>query len=246
LKPILSVRDLARRLKTSVERLRQIADEIARDFQSHYRFWSEKNKKTGKIRHYRIPKPELKEIQRRIKNNVLGQFELHDSAHGGIRGRSPHSNASKHLGQAWVITMDVKSFFPNVRHYIVYRLFRHELGCGNEVAYLLTRLTTLQGQLPQGAPTSTAIANLLLTKAVDVPVSRRALEIGAEYTRFVDDFSFSGHDPRTLINDAARALSRKRLPIWRKTTKFQPKPKLKIMPRSKRQEVTGLIVNSRT
>ena len=244
MKPILSVRDLARRLHTSVERLRETAAEIDRGMQSHYTFWSEQNEKTGKIRHYRVPKPELKGIQRNIKNAVLGPLELSDSAHGGVRGRSTHTNASQHLGQPWVVTTDVRSFFPNVKHYIVYRMFRHEFGFGKEVASLLARLTTLHAELPQGAPTSTIIANLLMAKAVDAPVSQRARELGAANTRFVDDFCFSGNDPRSLINDTARALSRKRLPIWRKTTKFQAKPKLKIMPRSRRQEVTGLVVNS--
>ena len=115
-----------------------------------------------------------------------------------------------------------------MRHYIVYRLFQSELGCGRDVARLLTRLTTLDAGLPQGAPSSNAIANLLLTDVVDKPVSFVATKMNVEATRFVDDFTFSGNEPRPLINATAKALSRRRLSIWRKNGKFQPTPKLKI------------------
>jgi hypothetical protein len=70
--------------------------------------------------------------------------------------------------------------------------------------------------------------------------------MGATNTRFIDDFAFSGSDPASLINDAARALSRRRLPVWRRTTKLQGKPKLKIMWGSQPQQVTGLNVNAQS
>jgi hypothetical protein len=229
-----------------VERLREICAELDQGMRKHYIYWVERNEKTGKDRHYRTPKPELKPLQRRIKSVILDPIKVSESAHGGVRNRSTHSNARAHIGHKFVVTMDVKSFFPSVRHYVVYRLFRHELGFGTEVAAVLTRLTTLHAQLPQGAPTSTSIANLLLSRAVDAQVSEAARGLGATNTRYVDDFCFSGDDPKPLINEAARALSLRRLPVWRKSTKFQAKPKLKIMPRSRRQEVTGLTVNAQS
>jgi RNA-directed DNA polymerase len=241
---ILSTRDFARRLGRKPERLRQIAAEIDENWELHYRFWSEVNSRTGKVRHFRDPRSELKEIQSKIKDLILSRIELSEAAHGGVRGKSPASNASLHLGRACVVTMDVKSFYPNVRHYVVYQMFRKELQFGREVAWLLTRLTTLRSELPQGAPTSTAVANILLTSAVDLPISRRARQRDIANTRFVDDIAFSGTNPTSLINDTARALSRRRLPVWRKNTKDPAKSKLKIMPRSQRQEVTGLVVNS--
>ena len=247
MRPILSVRDLARRLGTSVQRLREIARELDGGMGLHYTFWSEQDEKTGKVRHFRNPRPELKKIQKRIKAAVLDPLGASDSAHGGIRGRSPYTNASMHLGQPCVVTMDVRSFFPNTRHYVVYRLFRNELGFGTEVASLLTRLTTLHAELPQGAPTSTGIGNLLLASAVDELVSAQARRVGAANTRFVDDFAFSGGaDPASLINRTARALSTRRLVVWRRSTKHQGRPKLRIMPRCKRQLVTGLTVNARS
>ncbi len=85
---------------------------------------------------------------------VLDEFEVTEAVHGSVRGRSPASNASQHLGQSCVVTLDVKDFFTSVRYYIVYRMIRHELGMGRDVARLLTRLTTFRSYLPQGAPTS--------------------------------------------------------------------------------------------
>jgi RNA-directed DNA polymerase len=242
MQPILSVRDLSFRLGTPADRLREIADDI----ESHYKIRPLVDKKKQKVRMLRVPDYELKKIQRGIKNNILGPIALGDEVHGGVRGRSPRSNATQHLGQPCVVNLDVRDFFPNVRHYMILRMFRRDLGFGRDVARLLTRLTTLNGQLPQGAPTSTAIANVLLALPVDDPISVEGKRSRVSYTRFVDDITLSGSDPRPLINVVGRMLSRRRLPIHRKKAKWGSKPKLKITSRSKPQEVTGLIVNSRT
>jgi RNA-directed DNA polymerase len=137
-RPILSVNDFARRLGTPIDRLRQIADEV----DAHYRIFSKIDEKKQKVRLFREPSPELKEIQRRLKR-LLARAGVSPVAHGGVRGRSPRSNASQHLGQPCVVNVDVRDFFPNVRHYIVYRLLRQELRLGRDVARLLTRLVTL-------------------------------------------------------------------------------------------------------
>jgi hypothetical protein len=189
-----------------------------------------------------IPGPDLKLIQRRINSNILAKVPLARTVYGGVRGGSPRKNAGEHSNQRCVINMDVKEFFPNVRHYMVFRMFRNELGFGRDVASLLTRLTTYRSYLPQGAPTSTAVANLLLAAPVDVPLSAEAERSGLRYSRFVDDIAISGRNPRSLINIIARLLSRRRLPIHR--NRANRRSKLKITPSGRAQAVTGLIVNS--
>jgi RNA-directed DNA polymerase len=246
MKPIYSVRELARLLGTSADRLRQLAREIDDSKYGHYRYWAELNQRTGKIRQFRVPNAELMELQRRIKNRILVGMDLSAIAHGGISGRSPQTNARQHLAQPWVINMDVREFFPRVRHYVIRDFLRREHGFGREVAHILTRLMTVDAQLPQGAPTSTAIANVLLTDCLDRRLSGTAGRSGCSATRFIDDLAFSGNDPREFVNVAARALSAKRLKIWRPNAKYQTKPKFTIIPRHRRQEVTGLVVNSRT
>lgn len=242
MRPILSIKDLSWQLGTRTERLYEIADDIG----SHYKFLSLLDKRKQQARHLWIPTNELKEIQRRIKNSVLEPIALGEGVHGGVRGRSPRSNANLHLGQDCVVTLDVRNFFPNVRHYVVYRMFRRDLGFGRDVARLLTRLATFKAQLPQGAPTSTAIANVLLALPLDGPISIEAQRSNVVYTRFVDDITLSGSDPRPLINTVARMLSRRRLPMHRKKAKGHSKPKLRITSRSSPQVVTGLIVNAKT
>lgn len=236
--PILSLNELAWRLRVPLTRLH----EIAADLVPHYRLkvW----KKGDKVRHLHVPRAELKTLLRRIKKVVIDPVPLTSAAHGGVRGRSPRTNAEQHLGKRCVVTVDVKQFFPQVRHTMVYRMFRRELGFGRDVASLLTRLTTYRAELPQGSPTSTAIANLLLTMPLDRRIEADALSRDVKYSRFVDDAAMSGDNPQPLINQVARQLSTRGLRVHRPNTKEPEKSKLRIMPRSGPQRVTGLTVNS--
>jgi RNA-directed DNA polymerase len=202
LRPILSERDLASRLGFPLEDLHRVADDV----HAHYRQFPVV--KGIKVRIVRPPLAELKLIQKRIKRKILDRIPLNDAAHGGVKGRAPASNAEQHLGQRCVINLDVRQFFDEVHHKMVYRLFCKELGFGRDVARLITRLTTLRDVLPQGAPTSTAIANLFLATPVDRPISNESSRIGIRYTRFVDDMTLSGPNPRPLINVVGKLLSR--------------------------------------
>ena len=231
--PLLSAQSLAGRLGIPLSELRI----IARNANSHYRELALFNREKSKVRYLRVPDEVLKEVQRRILKRILCKFSLPDGLHGGISGRSPRTNAENHLGRDLIVNLDVRDFFPNVDHRQVAEMFRRDFCCGRETRWLLTRLTTVDGQLPQGAPTSTMIANLLLATPVDAPIKRSAANLGAEYTRFVDDITFSGEGADKLINETARAVSRVGLRTWRKR-------KLRITPRSRRQEVTGLTVNA--
>jgi RNA-directed DNA polymerase len=235
---VLSVRDFAWRARTPLLRLRAIAADIA----SHYRV--ETLKKGSKVRILHVPKDELKAIQRRILRHILIPCGLSDDVHGGVRGRSPASNAERHVAQPFVVNLDVRDFYPSVKHERVYMAFRKELGFGADVAALLTKLTTLKDQLPQGAPTSGAVANLVLSAPVDGPLGREAASRGVAYTRFVDDITLSGRDPKLMIGEVGKALARRGLTMHRKKAKWHTKPKLSITPRSKAQRVTGLNVNS--
>jgi hypothetical protein len=222
--------DLSSRLGVPRDRLNAVAAEVGR----HYRSWQKLYKRTGKVRTLHAPSKELKDIQRRITRNILLRIEISPHVHGGVKGCSPRSNATPHLSRKWVASLDVRDFFPQIRHGIVLKLFRKELGFGRDVARLLTRLTTRDGGLPQGAPTSLALANLILWKPLDVPVAEEAAALNLNYTRWVDDISASGEDPRPIINAAAKRLSQRGLRMYREKAKFQTKPKLKITPRSQR------------
>jgi hypothetical protein len=184
----------------------------------------------------RNPKNELKRIQRLIKTVIFGEYAFGPEVQGGVSGRSPKTNAEAHLGACVLVTVDVKQFYDNIDHRMVFRTLR-ELGFGTDVARLLTKLTTRSGLLPQGAPTSNVIANLVLTRPVDGPTRVQAKETATNFTRFVDDIGLSGDNPRALIGGVARRLSSRGLSIHRGD-------KLKIRPRSMPQKITGLNINS--
>jgi len=223
---------LAWLIRVPIEQLKQMADSIQEDRNSYYRHFPIK---TGdKVRHIDHPKPELLEVQRRLVRYVLTPMGFGDAAHGGVRGRSPQTNARVHQGKRCVVKMDVKSFFPSVQHTRVYRMFRHEHGFGEDVARLLTRLVTLRRRLPQGAATSPAVANHF-AMTVDEQLRPEVERHGLKYTRFIDDLTISGDQPKLLINQATRLLKARGLTL--------APEKLKVCPRGSPQEVTGLLVN---
>lgn len=229
---LVSVRELSRKLGVPREQLENVAAHI----DEHYYEWQRTDSRTGKTRTISSPSNALNDIQKRIRKRLLHTVVFGDEVQGGVRGKSPRTNAAKHLRQKCVIAADVRNFFPSVCHTVIYRMLRTDFGFGRDVAALVTRLVTHGGCLPQGACTSTVIANALLRVPVDGPVLARAGEIGCAYTRFVDDLTTSGRNPRELINLIARRLSARALAISRKA-------KLRIMPNSGPQEITGLLVN---
>ena len=231
--PILSMQRLAWTIGVPIEQLRALADEVQQDRLSHYKHFPLKTGK-DKIRHIEHPTPELMDVQRRIVRYVLAPLGYGQAAHGGIQGRSPATNAKVHQGKRCVVKIDVKNFFPSVRHKRIYKLFRHEHGFGKDVARLLTRLVTLRGALPQGAATSPAVANHF-ARTVDDALGPSLELHGLQCTRFIDDFTISGDQPKRLIDFTTRLLMAKGL-------RLAPK-KLKVCLSSGPQEVTGLLVN---
>jgi RNA-directed DNA polymerase len=147
-------------------------------------------KPDGTLRKLRVPMGDLKLTQQRIKDVILDRVPLPAWVHGGVRRRSPKSNAAVHVGKPLVYTIDIKSFFPSVTPLQVRTVFR-QLGFGEQPSNLLARLTTSQHELPQGTHTSTALANLVLLHA-DWRISNVGREHGFVLTRFVDDVSTSG------------------------------------------------------
>jgi hypothetical protein len=231
-KRIVSLRDLASRLGEPLAVLREIA--AAGD--ANYRVFKRRTKR-GKDREFEVPNAFLMEIQRRIVK-FLTSYPGSPAAYGAVKGRSTRANAERHLGQPTLATVDIEKFFPSVKHTAIFAMFRSDFGFGNDVASLLTRLTTFNYHLPQGAATSPALANALLAKPVDGPLLALAAKQGVSFTRYVDDFGFSGDDPTPLIQDTAKRLSPLGLKIDRGS-------KLKIVRRHKPQKITGLGVNSR-
>jgi RNA-directed DNA polymerase len=180
----------------------------------HYRTMS---KRFGQIRLIESPKTRLKEIQRRILADILDHIPPHASVHGFRRGRSVRTFAAPHTGKRVVVRIDLQDFFPSISAARVQALFR-TAGYPEQVADLLAGLCTNSAptdvwdsvaiestpaqtrqacwlyskpHLPQGAPTSPALANLAAYR-MDCRLSSLARSAGAIYTRYADDLAFSG------------------------------------------------------
>lgn len=229
----LGVGELARRIGMSEAELRAVRVE--------YREFAVR-KRGGGVRRLAAPAATLKGVQRRILRRVLARPLAHEAAVGFERGRSFVHHAAWHAGRAVVIRIDVRDFFPSTGAERVRGLMRR-LGWGEEAADLLVRLCTYKGGLPQGAPTSPRLANLVNwdLDARCAAVARLAARAGARYSRYADDLTFSlERDDRAavaMIVHSVRGILREC------GYEMHMKKKLHIRRRHQRQEVTGLVVN---
>lgn len=165
-----------------------------------YRFANPPKKKYGqpqmhngqiKRRNVLIPEPDLKKCQQKI-HRLLSELPLPASMYGGVRNRNHISNAVLHLNQSFFLTIDLKDFFKRISHNQVYKMFL-DIGCSIGVAHTLTKLTTINGGLPQGAPSSPIVANLVFRDTV-VELEEFACTHGLRFSCFVDDLTFSSRE----------------------------------------------------
>jgi RNA-directed DNA polymerase len=216
-------------------------------------------KRSGGWRLVEAPKPRLKDIQRRILHGILDHVSPHDAAFGFVPGRSCTAAAAKHAGEAVVVALDLRDFFMSIPAYRVHALFRC-LGYPWGVARLLTGLCTTATphatlasdrlghearqrlrarHLPQGAPTSPTLANFA-ARRLDLRLDGLARRFEARYTRYADDLTFSGDESfHTALPRFLRAVAQ----IARDEGFALNDAKTRIMPRSTRQTVTGIVVN---
>ena len=172
--------ELARRLGMHPREIRR--------FQGGYREFSVP-KRTGGTRRILAPDDEFKELQRRILRRLLARLRAHPAVHGFERGRSIVTNALAHQGQEVVVRFDLVDFFGSTSDERVQRYFRR-IGWNRQAAKILTRLCTHEGGLPQGAPTSPRLSNLVNYR-LDARLAGMANALGGVYTRYADDITLS-------------------------------------------------------
>jgi RNA-directed DNA polymerase len=151
------------------------------------------------------PTGELKALQTRINRSLLKPVVFPAYLCGGVPGKTVLDNVLLHFGAPVVVRVDIKSFFRRITNLQVYRVWRETLDCSPKVAALLTKLTTFERHLPQGAPTSTLLANLVLF-SIDRPIRDACQRHGVIYSTWVDDLAFSGAEARAVIGTAVTAL----------------------------------------
>jgi RNA-directed DNA polymerase len=159
----------------------------------------------GKARLIDNPNDELKRVQKLIRDRLLIPVPLRDIVHGCVKGRSAFTNAMQHVRQPSAASVDIRKCYNSITNRMVFQFFRDRLKFGAKLAAVLTRLTTRHGHLPTGAPTSDALANLILSP-VDDDVIRIAEKLGLSKTRFVDNIDFSGRRSRESIGPTIKSL----------------------------------------
>jgi len=227
---------------------------------SHYRYrWI--TKRRGGRRLIEAPKPRLKRVQQQILTEILGRIPPHVAAQGFVVGRSIQTNARPHVGQKVLLKLDLENFYPSVTYPRVTSIFR-SLGYSREAAIWLARLVTtavppslwesgrpnepaesryLRRHLPQGAPTSPALANLS-AYVLDLRLAGLARSFRAQYTRYADDLTFSGDE--VFQRSLAAFLPLVRQIVSQEQFRLHPQ-KTCVQRASQRQQVTGIVVNTK-
>ncbi len=230
--PLLNGLEIASYLGVSKELIQAMA------LQSHrfYNTFSVK-KKNGGERSIAAPRVFLKVIQRYILDCILSPTPPHEASFGFVRGRNPGMGAEMHINRPFLWNIDLQDFFPSISQSRV-RDFFFSLGYPPVASRTLSSLCCLNGWLPQGAPTSPAIANGVFLKG-DIEIQSLCSEKNIVYSRYADDLSFSS---LTAIDDDFRKAVAE---IIRKYGFSINAKKTRLTGPKCRREVTGLTVNTR-
>ncbi len=225
------VAELSRRLQIPAERLLQAAPT--------YRV-VKIPKPSGGVRRLEIPDDDTKALQRRILQRLLKLLNAHPLACGFEEDTSIVDAALPHQRRKAVIKLDIRRFFESTTAERVQAWFV-AIGWQAEAAELLTKLTTDDGHLPQGAPTSPRLSNLI-NAPLDEALLRVAKKHGGAYTRYADDITLSfnfdrGRKLRGIIQTVRRILKSYGYTM-------HGGRKRKILRRHQRQQVLGLVGNS--
>ena len=205
-------------------------------------------KKRGGVRKIEAPEPRLMQVQQTLNHGLQSLYRCNpDPSVFGfvinddkITTASPIvQNAFPHVGKPYVLNIDLKDFFPSIRAHRVKELFLSDRFRFNEhTATVLTLLTTYQGYLPQGAPTSPMITNFICA-SMDEEMRKLSSEQGWTYTRYADDLTFSANKPflDVAMNQIRSIVESNRFVINEK--------KIRQKGLGRRQEVTGIVVNTK-
>jgi RNA-directed DNA polymerase len=217
-------------------------------------------KRNGGRRNIEAPNDQLKALQRTVLHRLLNPLPVPEAATGFVPGRSIVDNARPHAGQPVVINLDLADFFPSITAERVMAAWQ-ALGWGAEAATVLTRICTNEGHLPQGAPTSPALSNLVCRK-LDARLSALLDVYDGHYTRYADDLTLSlpgfgtnkrlrKHKGKNLLRarpasmPSRSLLTRVKAILQEEGFAIQMRKKVRVQRAHQRQTATGLVVNAK-
>lgn len=192
-------------------------------------------KSGGGYRQISAPRRFVKTIQEWIYEYICTKGVLSENVTGFVRGRSIFDNGKVHAPNRNLMVIDIHDFFPSITFAKVEAVFT-DFGFPNRVAHQLAALCCLDDRLPQGAPTSPALANLVF-KEVDRELSILSNEWGCDYTRYADDLAFSGSK---FFTDEDKSQVKEILNRFGFSVNDQ---KSRIIGQGGRQVIAGLVVN---
>jgi len=194
-------------------------------------------KRNGGERQILAPRTFLKAVQYYILRFVLKNQPVSGFATGFVRGKGIVHNARLHTGAPFLLNVDLTNFFGSITSIQVREEFL-KIGFPIATADTLTKLCTYGGSLPQGAPTSPALSNLVFAE-LDQEISVLSANKGLIYSRYADDLTFSGLRliPRQFVSELDRLLMARGLALNPGKTRFAGPTQAKY--------VTGLVVNVR-
>ena len=193
----------------------------------------------NKERKLTVPNAFLKMVQHRILEHYLYQLDVSEYSTAYCKGKSLLDNAFPHIGKECVLKLDISHFFDSIDGDMVYLVMKR-LGVSVPATALLTHLCTYKTRLPQGAPTSPYISNLVM-KQFDEKLGRWCRKYNITYTRYCDDMTFSGNNSdirnANIVGNVRRMLYRIGFTLNDKKTMF--------ISSSQQQRVTGVVVNEK-
>jgi retron-type reverse transcriptase len=157
-------------------------------------------KDPSKVRMISAPDKRLKFLQRKLADKLTELYRPRNPVHGFVAKRSVKTNALVHLHRRFVVNIDLKNFFPTISQNRVEGMLS-SLGIDARVAEIIARICCNKGHLPQGAPSSPVLSNMICFR-LDKKLMGIAKEARCIYTRYADDITLSSHQPPTALFEA--------------------------------------------
>ncbi|MFO1435496.1 MAG: reverse transcriptase domain-containing protein [Gammaproteobacteria bacterium] len=206
-------------------------------------------KSSGGARVIAVPPPLVLSFQRKLLSYISELTPPKKPCHGFSRGRSVVTNAETHLDSQVILNLDLEDFFPSIHFGRVRGMFcKRPFGFPLPIASMLAQLCCFQQKLPQGAPTSPIVANLIC-RGLDRDLDRLAHRCGCRYSRYADDLSFSTRQhqlpPPILGSTKPVELGEELMKIIATHDFMVNLSKVHLRQSHERQEVTGLVVNTK-
>jgi len=171
-------------------RTNEYLSSVINSSENHYREFEIK-KRSGSKRIISSPYPALLETQYWIFDNILKTIQVNPSAHGFVYKKSIITNSILHKDQKELLKLDLVNFFPSININRIIFVFK-QLGYSSNIAFYLAALCTLDNSLPQGAPTSPILSNII-ARRLDSRLIKLSKRFGLRYSRYADDLTFSGN-----------------------------------------------------